>query len=142
MEYEFSAKDKYYSITIEKLLNIVHSYTDPIRIQVVMDGAFFKFPEAKHMRGFTLTKCYRDDISCQEEKERLLKYYKDVPVWNLTVWTDRGYSSPFGRASYCGIEARCYYADMRDGYLAEKADTKRAKARERYRKRKLKMEES
>lgn len=23
-----------------------------------------------------------------EEKERLLKYYKDVPVWNITVWHD------------------------------------------------------
>lgn len=117
-----------YEITIGQLLRVVHSYTDPVRIQVVMADAWMTCDEAKHMHDFTLTKCYRNIDTA--EQERLLKYYKDVPVWNLTVWMDRHQSSGRGRAFYTGIEARCHYKDMRDGWLAERADIRREKQRE------------
>ena len=78
-----------HEITIEKLLNVVHSYTDPIRIQVIIGDAWLTCEEARGTRrlhDFYLTKAHTkyDD----EEKDRLLKYYKDVPVWNLTAWHD------------------------------------------------------
>ena len=45
-------------ITIERLMNVVHNYTDPIRIRVVMGNAWLTYDEARHMRDFYLTKCY------------------------------------------------------------------------------------
>ena len=131
-------------ITIEKLLNVVHSQTDPIRIEVVMHDAWRTCEEAKHMKDFVLTRCYsRGNYNGQQERERLLKYYKDVPVWNLAVWVEStsmlgGYIG--GRALRMGISARCHYKDIREGYLAEKADLRRAKQRE-YRKRKKEGEQ-
>ncbi len=134
--------DGYYEITIEKLLAVVHSYTDPIRIHVVMGNARFTCEEAKNMRDFYLTKCYRDSWEDKEkkEKERLLKYYKDCPVWNLTVWTDGPYSSASGRQFFCGIEAQCHYKDIREGWLAERNDIKREKRREYYKRKKMEVE--
>ena len=124
-----------YEITIEKLMNVVHNYTDPIKISVIIGDSWISCEEAKNMHNFTLTNCwsYRDE----SEQARLLKYYKDVPVWNLTVWTGHDYSSPKGRAFHMGIEAHCYYKDIREGYLAEKADKKREKQREYRKRRKL-----
>jgi hypothetical protein len=121
-------------ITIEKLLDVVHSYTDPIRICVVMGDAFLTCEEARGTRrlhDFYLTKAHTKYDA--EEKERLLKYYKDVPVWNLTTWHDVDC-----REIRYGIEARCYYKDVREGYLAEKADQKR----ERRKRKKEQMERS
>lgn len=119
-----------YEITIEKLLKVVHSYTDPIRIHVVIGDAWLTCEEARGTRrlhNFYLTKAYRN---CDDdETERLLKYYKDVPVWNLTAWHDVDC-----REIRYGIEAHCHYKDVREGYLAEKADRKRAKERERRKK--------
>ena len=117
-----------YEITIGQLLRVVHSYTDPVRIQVVMADAWTTCDEAKNMHDFTLTKCCRNTDT--EEQERLLKYYEDVPVWNLTVWMDGYQLSNRGRAFYTGIEARCHYKDMREGWLAERADIRREKQRE------------
>lgn len=126
-----------YEITIEKLFNVVHSYTDPIRIKVIMGDAWLTCEETKRMRDFELIHCYRGEHTCEEDKrtyERIMKYYKDCPVWNLTVWIDREYSSPRGRTLSMGIEARCHYKDIREGWLAEKNDIRREKRRE-YRKR-------
>jgi hypothetical protein len=130
---------KEYEITIEKLMRVVHNYTDPIRIRVVMGDAWLTCNEANHMRDFLLTECYsyRD----KEEQERLMKYYKDVPVWNLTVWADGYYSSERGRTMYMGIEAHCHYKDIREGWLAEKDATRKAKRAEYRKRRKLKAEE-
>ena len=130
---------KEYEITIEKLMRVVHNYTDPIRIRVVMGDAWLTCDEAKHIRDFFLTKCYsyRDT----EEQGRLLKYYKDVPVWNLVVWTDGFYSSEKGRTMYMGIEAHCHYKDIREGWLAEKDAERKAKRAEYRKRRKLKAEE-
>lgn len=120
---------KEYEITIEKLLRVVHNYTNPIRISVVMGDAWLTCDEAstRRMKDFYLTKNY--NYHDKAETERLLKYYKDVPVWNITAWHEVDC-----REIRYGVEARCHYKDLREGYLAEKADIKRAKQRE-YRKR-------
>lgn len=130
-----------HELTIEQLLNVVHSYTDPIRIRVIIGDAWLTCEEARGTRrlhDFYLTvgfRAYTDEGDA--EKERLLKYYKDVPVWNLTAWHEVDC-----REIRYGIEARCYYRDVREGYLAEKADLKRAKERERRRKKKEQTERS
>ena len=125
-------------ITIERLMNVVHNYTDPIRIRVVMGDAWLTCEEARHMRDFYLTKRYSyTDVA---EEKRLLKYYKDVPVWNLTVWMDCDLYSKEGRAIYTGIEAHCHYKDIREGYLAERADIKRERWREYYKRKKMQEE--
>lgn len=113
-----------YSITIEKLLNIVHSYTDPIRINVIMDNSGLIYEEARRMKDFVLTSCLKRDN--ETETERLLKYYKDVPVWNLSVWHDFTYANS-GEYQSClafGIQAQCHYSDIRNGFLAESVDIK------------------
>lgn len=120
-------------ITVEELISVVHRYTDPIRITVVMEDAWLNYPEAKGMRNFELVHCFRGDT---QEEERLLKYYKNCPVWNLTVRGDGFFYSDKGKQLLFGIEARCYYKDIREGYLAEKADLKKARQREYRKKRK------
>lgn len=124
-----------HEITIERLMNVVHNYTDPIHIEVIMGDAWMTCEEAKRMHDFTLTRCY---LGCRDRDEtvRLLKYYKDVPVWNLTVWTDGMHCTENGRAMYMSIGARCHYKDIREGWLAEKADKERERRREYRRKKK------
>jgi hypothetical protein len=119
-----------YSITIEKLLNIVHSYTDPIRINVIIDNPGLIYEEAIRMKDFALTSCLKRDN--ETETERLLKYYKDVPVWNLTVWHDFTYfdNGDYRSGFAYGIQANCYYSDIRNGYLAEKVDIAKKKRKE------------
>ena len=122
-----------YSITIEKLINIVHTSTCPIRIEVIMRDAWLTCDEAHRMHDFYLIdrfQKYRE--SDKKAEERLMKYYKDVPVWNLTAWIDDIYT-PTGNAMFYGIEARCYYKDIREGWLAEQNDIKRER-RKAYRK--------
>lgn len=112
------------SITIEKLLHIVHSYTNPIRIHVVMGDAWLYYTEAKRKKDFYLTRFWR--YNSKEETERMLKYYKDVPVWNLSVWHDFTYANS-GEYQSClafGIQAQCHYSDIRNGFLAESVDIK------------------
>lgn len=131
------SEDDKYNITIEKLFNVVHCYTDPIRIKVIMGDAWLTCEEAKRMRDFELVHCYRGEHTCEEDKRtytRIMKYYKDYPVWNLTVWIDGEYTTPKGRTISMGIEARCHYKDIREGYLAEQNDIRREKQRE-YRRR-------
>ena len=128
-----------HEITVEKLLNVVHSYTDPIRISVVMGDAWLSCDEAKHMHDFFLTEFLTRNN--KEEKERLLRYYKDVPVWNLVVWTRETYVNDRGRAILMGIEAHCHYKDIREGYLAEREDIRRQKRKEYRKRKKEEMEE-
>ena len=116
------------TITIEKLFNVVHSYTDPIRIKVIMADSWMTCDEAKRMRDFELVHCYRGKEDT-ETYERIMRYYKDCTVWNLTVWVDGEYITPKGRTISMGIEARCHYKDIREGWLAEQNDIRREKRR-------------
>lgn len=66
-----------YEITVEKLLKVVHHYTEKIVIRVVSDSEMIR--DSAH--EFDITRNFSES---QEEMDRVLKYYADVPVWNLT----------------------------------------------------------
>lgn len=130
-----------YEVTIEHLIKLVHAYTDPIRIHVVIDNRF-KFDEAKNMRDFDLVKrLFKGSRQSEKEMDRLMKYYKDVPVWNLTVWVDGTYYTDKGRTISMGINANCHYSDIREGWLAEQNDIRREKRREYRRRKKAESED-
>lgn len=66
-------------ITIDQLLKVAYDTSQRIKIYVVGDGQ----EQNLHMKhGFYLT---RNLTGCVSETERVLKYYKDVPVWGLHV---------------------------------------------------------
>lgn len=130
-----------YEVTIEHLIKLVHAYTDPIRIHVFIDNRF-KFDEAKNMRDFYLVKrLFKGSRQSEKEMDRLMKYYKDVPVWNLTVWVDETYYTDKGRTISMGINANCHYSDIREGWLAEQNDIRREKRREYRRRKKAESED-
>lgn len=118
-----------YEITIEKLLNIVHRYTDRIKIYVVSDR---KSMEDK-VREFYLTE---NLCKNQAETDRVLKYYAKVPVWNLHVGLDEELiqeERSLCRTVITSIVANCYYGDIREGFLAEKEDKRKERQREHQR---------
>ena len=117
-----------YEITVDKLLKIVHSYTEKVKIYVVGGAEACK----DGVRAHYLTE---DLFKSKEETDRVLKYYADVPVWNLHVsvesadfirWYDNKNKGTFMVAS---IVANCHYKDIREGYLREKEDIRKAKAK-------------
>lgn len=119
-----------YEITVEKLFNIVHHYTEKIVIHVVSDREMIK----DGAKEFDITRNFSES---QEEIYRVLKYYGDVPVWNLTV----GFESEYihyvkGKHIVCYIKANCHYRDAREGFLREKEDLRKAKRKEYRRRRK------
>lgn len=59
-----------YEVTIEKLMNIVHNYTDPIRVHVVMADACLTCEEAKRMHDFDLIECFRGSGSEKGQSRR------------------------------------------------------------------------
>lgn len=126
-----------YRITVKKLLNIVHRYTERIKIRVISDR---KSIEDK-VREFYLT-----DNFCrnQEETDRVLKYYAEVPVWNLHIEFDEQ-PVPSGDV-HChvvaaSIVANCHYSDMREGFLTEKEDKRKEQQRERQRRYRKRVKE-
>lgn len=129
-----------YEITVEKLLNIVHRYTERIKIYVVGDR---KSIEDK-VHEFYLTE---DFCKNQKEIDRVLKYYAKVPVWNLHVGLDEKLvqdSESLCRTIITSIVANCHYEDMREGFLTEKEDKRKEWQRERQRqyRQKLKARDS
>ena len=132
-----SRECKYNEITVEKLFNVVHRYTEPIKIHVVggIEGCQDK------VKDFYITENF---AKSQEEIDRVLKYYADVPVWNLHIDFD-GVRCKSGEVSCRGliasIVANCYYKDVREGYLREKEDRRREKRKE-YRERKKEKEKA
>ena len=124
-----------YEITVEKLLHIVHRYTEPIKIYVVSGAEGCQ----DRVKDFWIT---RNFAGSQEEIDRVLKYYADVPVWNLHIEFDvtRCKSGEVNcRGLIASIAANCYYKDVREGYLREKEDRRREKRKE-YRERKKEKE--
>lgn len=79
----------------------------------------------------------------QEELERLLKYYADVPVWNVCAeWTQDGLrGNGNGHNAVTWLTARCHYRDIREGMAKEKADRRREQRREYERRRREKKTE-
>lgn len=124
-----------YEITVQKLLKVVHRYTERIKIHVVSDIEMFK-DNQRH--EFNITENFSENES---EINRVLKYYGDVPVWNIHVDIDNAYSGHKGRFSVASIVANCYYSDARDGFLREKDDLRKAKRRE-YNRRRMENKEN
>lgn len=130
-----SRECKYNEITVEKLFNVVHRYTDPIKIHVVPDIEAFQ----DKVKEFYITENF---AKSQDEIDRVLKYYADVPVWNLHIEFDATRCKS-GEVNCHGliasIAANCHYKDVREGYLREKEDRRREKRKE-YRERKKEKE--
>ena len=124
-----SRECKEHEITIEKLYRVVHRYTEPIKIYVVSGAEGFN----DKVKDFYITKNLAES---QEETDRVMKYYADVPVWNLHIAHELR-RCQFGEVTSGGlvssIVANCHYADVREGYLREKEDIRKAKRKE-YRK--------
>ena len=116
-----------YEITIKQFNGFVHSYTERVQIRVVT-----RYGDGSKGKDFLLT----DNLTgSEEETERVLKYYGDVPVWNLHVDTKWVSNYPKrGHLTMSMLVANCYYKDIEEGYLREKADIRNAKQRE-YRRR-------
>ena len=118
-----------FEITASKLLKVVHRSTERIKIHVVSDAAMI----ADKQHEFYIT----ENLSgSREERDRVLKYYGDTPVWNIHIEFDCKLASPTGRSVVAAIVANCYYSDIREGFMQEKADRRKAKRREYYRRRK------
>lgn len=124
-----------HEITVRQFFNVVHRYTERMKIHVVTDAQALE----DHMHEFYLTD---DFYKTQEEADRVLKYYGDAPVWNLHIEMDYDRIPRENHAYYClvpTIVANCHYNDIREGYLREKEDRRKAKKREyqkKYRERK------
>lgn len=119
-------------VTIATLFKLVHRWTERTKIYVVagdVEGV------EDGVRSYYLTESLSQS---QEEIDRVLKYYADVPVWNLHVEFDNEYTAlpRNGRCIVACIVANCYYKDVREGRLREKEDIRKGKAKARYRKKK------
>lgn len=119
-----------YEITVAKLLNVVHNSTERIKIHVVSDFDMCK----DNQREFYITENFSEN---QAEIDRVLKYYADVPVWNIHIEIDdvHFYNDCKGRYTVASIVANCHYKDAREGFLREKEDLRKAKRREYNKKR-------
>ena len=117
-----------YEISISKLLNVVHSSTELIKIRVIADAAMFE--DKTH--EFYLTNNFSES---REEIERILKYYSDVPVWNIDFENTLNYPKK-GRGVMAAIVANCHYSDIREALLREKEDIRKEKRKEYRRRRK------
>ena len=120
-----------YEITVAKLLRVVHSNTERIKIHVVSDIEMYKDKQNE----FYITTNFSES---RDEIDRVLKYYGNVPVWNIHI--DFGSanlaSGCKGRYAVASIVANCHYSDVREGFLREKDDLRKAKRREYNRRRK------
>lgn len=126
---------KYYEITVEKLFNVVHRCTEPIKIKVIAGAEGLQ----DKVKDFYITE---NIAKSQEEIDRVLKYYADVPVWNLHIEFDEMICKT-GKVNckslIASIVANCHYKDAREGYLREKEDIRKEKRKE-YRERKKEKE--
>lgn len=125
-----------YHIPLWKFLRIIHYYTERVGIYVVA-GENWKSGE----HDFWLSRDAFKGINTGEnwtELERLLKYYADVPVWNVCAeWTYDEFNGD-GHHAVTWLTARCYYCDIREGLAREKADRRREQRREYQRRRREK----
>ena len=117
---------KYYEITVEKLFNVVHRSTEPIKIYVVAGAEGLQ----DKVKDFYITE---NIAKSQEEIDRVMKYYADVPVWNLHIDFDEmrcRTGKVICNSLIASIVANCHYKDVREGYLREKEDVRKQKRKE------------
>lgn len=139
-------RDKPSKIPLWQLMASCHYFTERLRIEVVIGDAWLDEKNAGNRRtihDFTLTEDAFADykkiapVSDGDEIERLLHYYADAPCWNVTAdfktvrsWQMKdGYN---GRDAVTPIiVARVHYRDIREGYLRERDDIRKAKNRKK-----------
>lgn len=126
-------------IPLWKFLRVTHYYTERVGIYVVSGDNW-----QKGDHDFWLSRDVFNGIRTGKyvsELERLLKYYADVPVWNVCAeWMHEDlHATGNGRAAVTWLTARCHYNDIRAGLAQEKADRRRAQRREYSRKRREKQ---
>ena len=76
-------------ITVEKLMNIVHNYTDPIRILVVMGDAWLTCDEAKRMHSFVTDENYEYRLEDKVYKASGKRWTKDHRPWLYSCEIER-----------------------------------------------------
>lgn len=146
-------KAKPYTVPLWQFLRCIHEYTTLVKIYVVLGNAWIEERKNGHrIHDFWLTENAfqrtpdSKGIDKFPEVDRLLEYYADVPLWNVTAeftrepFYDNHYDYknmkiPGHHMTSC-IVARCYFKDLRDAYYREKNDIQRKKKREYNRQRK------
>jgi hypothetical protein len=116
---------KEYEITVRQFLRFCHHYTEKIKIHVVFRGEEDFKLKSPRQHDFYLTE---NASESKEETERLLKYYADVPLWNLHI--ESKWEPVIGRKGYficCYLVAHCNYRDIYQGYEQEKKDRQKAR---------------
>lgn len=128
-------------IPLWKFLRITHYYTERVGVYVV-SGDNWQPGDHDFWLSRNVFKGIRSG-EYLEELERLLKYYADVPVWNVCAeWTNEDmYASGNGHTAVTWLTARCNYDDIRAGLAQEKADRRREQRREYERRRREKKTE-
>lgn len=114
MKYVDWLKEGDSGIPLWKFLKLCHGYTELVGIYVVSKGT--------RKPGFWLTSnAFREAAENENtdvrwpEVERLLKYYADVPVWNICCELESSPSPDMrakGHYAVAGIVARCQYKDL------------------------------
>ena len=125
-----------YEIPLWKFFKIIHIYTERVAIKVVTNSDYNiarndGFPKGEYYLSEDIFGGYG-----KAEEERMLKYYKDAPIWNVHIAWDYCHARKGNGGAYVPvIVGNVKYADIREGWLAEKNDIRKAKQRE-YRMRK------
>ena len=129
-------------IPLWKFLRVTHYYTERVGVYVVSGGNNWQPGDHDFWLSQNVFKGIRSG-KYLEELERLLKYYADVPVWNVCAeWScEDMHASGNGRAAVTWLTARCHYDDIRAGLAQEKADRRREQRREYERRRREKKTE-
>lgn len=130
-----------HEIPLWKFLRITHYYTERVGIYVVSGD---NWQPGDH--DFWLSRDVFKGIRTGkrlEELERMLKYYADVPVWNVCAEWEYEMFQPTvsGRLAVTCLTARCNYDNIREGLAREKADRRREQNRESARRRRMKKDE-
>lgn len=112
-----------YEITLEKCLNFIHHWTERIKIKAIIGDTWM---ENRQMKGIKRIYDFYLSEDAFKDKERLLKYYKDVPVWNLHLEVSKRVERGYANIEYA-LVANCYFRDIRDAYLLEKQERRKQK---------------
>ena len=109
--------------TPKQFIDFVHYYTERMAIRVIIDNwhELRKIKGLKRLHDFYLT------YDLNAEKERILKYYENAPLWNLHVEFSEITAVRTYKALNYVLVANVSFSDIMEGYLKEKEDNKRKK---------------
>lgn len=108
-----------YEITLEKFLNFVHHWTEKMAIKVIIGDTWI---ENKKIKGIKNLHDFYLSEDAWADKDFLLRYYADVPLWNLHLEVSRVNTGRHASIE-CSFVANCYFRDIRDTYLLVKKGT-------------------